>query len=61
MSTTPVLTDEFTVEIRKTRPEFRPFLGGYADLFEARQIAASLIASQGVEARVTDGDGRVWA
>ena len=51
----------FVVETRKRRPDFKPFVGPYDDLFEARRVAASLVASQGVEARVIDDDGRVWA
>lgn len=50
----------FTVETRGARG-WRPFLGHYDDFFKARKTAASLTASQGVEARVTDSDGRVWA
>lgn len=49
----------FAVETRGKR-DWRPFLGPYDDMFRAREAAASLGASQGVEARVTDSDGQVW-
>ncbi len=49
----------YTVELNGRRGWY-PFMGNYDDLFNARESAASLAISQGVEARVTDSDGQVW-
>ena len=50
----------FTVELNGRRG-WRPFMGNYPDLFAARTSAAKIGASQRVETRVTDSDGRLWA
>jgi hypothetical protein len=50
----------FTVETNGPRG-WRPFMSEWPDLFRARESAAKLTASQGVETRVIDSEGQVWA
>lgn len=51
---------EFHVETRR-RKVWKRHYEPLADLFEARRAAASLGGLPGVETRVTDEDGQVWA
>lgn len=51
---------DFYIETRR-RKSWRRYYEPVTDLYAARQAAARLAELPGVDTRVTDSDGQVWA